>query len=371
MSSSEGEDNKPTSKGTNYPAKPKVEETTELENDQDDEEEEEQNIKEGSDAISKQFTGVYVQIRNPQLKDGGAFSKKFTDYEVAGNDKHGQFSVRRRYKEFNELRAKLVDNWPGFFIPPIPEKKSTGNTNPDFVNQRQHALNHFMSRCGRMPHIFYSQEMQYFVRSTDNFSKNLAQIKPLTPTAMFQRNKEHFTEYDKELTEKVQKSVNKYFQTLESTIKFFQKFRSNAKNIQLIRPKFKSLKTHFMKYAVSDYKNKLKGVENKKFVEDRFKEYQKLEKEDDLTELLRSMKDLELDLTSFLLIKNDLEVMKLNVEKIKRKQEEANKSLTKVRSMEANEVKDGMFKKVSKNEMIQKLEKEITDVISSLTLDSV
>ena len=53
MSSSEGEDNKPIPKGTNYPAKPKVEETTELENDQDDEEEEEQNIKEGSDAISK------------------------------------------------------------------------------------------------------------------------------------------------------------------------------------------------------------------------------------------------------------------------------------------------------------------------------
>lgn len=90
MSSSEGEDTNPKAKGTNYPpAKPKVEETTELENDQDDDEEEEQNIKEGSDAISKQFTGVSVQVRNPQLKDGGAFSKKFTDYEVAGNDKHG------------------------------------------------------------------------------------------------------------------------------------------------------------------------------------------------------------------------------------------------------------------------------------------
>ena len=188
---------------------------------------------------------------------------------------------------------------------------------------------------------------------------------------MYQRNKEHFTEYDKELTEKVQKSVKKYFQTLESTIKFFQKFRANAKNMQAIRPKFKSLKTHFMKYAVSDYKNKLKGAENKKAVEDKFKEYQKLEKEDDLTDFLRSMKDLELDLTSFLLIKNDLEVMKVNVEKIKKKQEEANKSLTKVRSMEANEVKDGMFKKVSKNEMIQKLEKEISDVGFTLTLDPI
>lgn len=363
--SSEEEDNNPhypkPQKGDkqnakSYPAQ--AEETTELDNEND--EEDDQNIQD-NEAIASQRTGVVISVVNPQLKDGGMMQKKYTDYEVSGQDKHGSFSVRRRYKEFNELRAKLVENWPGFFIPPIPEKKSTGNTDPTFVKQRLHALHHFIERCGKMPHIYYSQEMQHFIRA-DNFTKTLATVKTLTPTAMYQRNKEFFAEYDKELNDKVQKSLKKYFETLEKTLKFFDSFRNNAKNMQAIRPKFKSLKAHFMKYAVSDYKNKLKGQEIKKAVDDKCKEYQKAEKEDDLTEFLRNIKDLQLDLRSFSLIKNDLDDMKKNVEKIKKKQEEANKNLTKVRSMEANEVKDGMFKKISKAEMITKLEKEIEEV---------
>ncbi len=361
--SSEEEDNNPhypsPQKGDKQNAKPQIEETTELDNDQEDDED--QNLQDNNEAIAKQRTGVVVTVGNPLLKDGGMMQKKFTDYEVSGQDKHGSFSVRRRYKEFNQLRAKLVENWPGFFIPPIPEKKSTGNTDPTFVKQRQHALNHFMERCGRMPHIFYSQEMQHFIRA-DNFTKVLATVKTLTPTAMYQRNKEHFAEYDKELNDKVQKSLKKYFETLDKTLKFFESFRNNAKTMQAIRPKFKSVKAHFMKYAVSDYKNKLKGTEAKAVVDAKCKEYQKAEKEDDLSEFLRNLKDLQLDLSSFSQIKGDLEEMKKSVDKIKKKQEEANKNLTKVRSMEANEVKDGMFKKVSKAEMITKLEKEIEEV---------
>ena len=46
-------------------------------------------------------------------------------------------------------------------------------------------------------------------------------IKPLTPTQMYKRNQSLFPEYDKEMTDKTEKSVKKYFQTLESTIKFF------------------------------------------------------------------------------------------------------------------------------------------------------
>lgn len=362
--SSEEEDVNPTVKkgAEKQTAKPQQDESPELENDTEQDDDEDQNIQDSNDVISKQITGVAVGVTNPLLKDGGTFHKKFTDYEVSGTDKFGAFVVRRRYTEFNELRAKLVENWPGFFIPPIPEKKSTGNTDPKFVQQRLHALNHFMERCGRMPHIFYSQELQMFVRATDNFSKALAGVKTLTPTAMYQRNKEHFAEYDKELNDKVQKSLKKYFTTLESTLKFFTKFRANAKNMQLIRPKLKSLKTHFMKYAVSDYKNKLKGPEAKKVVDDKFKEYQKVEKDDDLTQFLANIKDLQLDLSSFSMIKNDLEDMKKQVEKIKKKQEEANKTLTKVRSMEAGEVKDGMFKKIGKNEMIAKLEREVEEV---------
>ena len=131
------------------------------------------------------------------------------------------------------------------------------------------------------------------------------------------------------------------------------------------RSKFKTLKTQFVKYAINDYKNKLKGDDSKKAVDEQFKDYQRTERDDDLVDFLRNLKDLELDLNSFFNIKEDLKRIRNNIEKIKKRQEEANKNLAKVRSQESEEIKDGLFKKVSKTEMIKKLESEIADVNSN------
>ncbi len=281
------------------------------------------------------------------------------------HDRNGGFNVKRRYNDFNELRKKLVENWPGFFIPPIPEKKTTGNTDPEFVRQRQHMLNHFMVRCAKMQHIFYSDEMQMFIRfNGSDLGKSLAGIKVLTPTQMYDRNKALFPEYDKDLNDKVERSVKKYFSTLESTIKFFNRFRAIAKNIYGFRSKFKALKTQFVKYAINDYKNKMKSDDYKKQIEDQFKDYQRVERDDDLANFLRSMKDLELDLNGFFNIKEDLKKIRVNIEKIKKKQEEANRNLAKVRSQEAEVISDGLFKKVPKKDMIERLDREVSEVVS-------
>lgn len=370
MSSDEEEYN-PTAKkadGKQPTKQAAVEENTELDKEEEQyDEEEEKNLRDNDSAIKKQRTGIIIKVDNPTIKDAGAFSKNYTVYDVTGSDKNGSFNVKRRYNEFNELRSKLCDNWPGFFIPPIPEKKSTGNTNPEFVKQRQYSLNHFMMRCAKMPHIFYSTEMQDFLRYTGgDLGKHLSGLKALNPTQMYARNRELFPEYDRDLNEKVERSVKKYFQTLESTILFFNKFRNNAKALYSFREKFKLLKTNFLKYAINDYKNKLKGDEPKKAVEDKFKDYAGTEKTDDLKDFLRNMKDLELDLKSFVLIKEDMKNVKNTISKIKKKQEEAQKNLAKVRSQESEEVKDGLFKKMTKTERISQLEKEINDCQSDI-----
>lgn len=365
--SSEEEDNNPKHQETKIQPgnKGKIieEETTELEKEEVYDEEEDANLKENDSAIKKQLTGIVVKVDNPQMKDGGTFGKNFTVYDVSGSDRNGSFNVKRRYNEFNELRRKLVENWPGYFIPPIPEKKTTGNTDPEFVKQRQHMLDHFMSRCGKMQHIFYSDEMQMFLRFTgSDLVKSLGGIRVLTPTQMYERNKALFPEYDKDLTDKVERSVKKYFSTLESTIKFFNRFRAIAKNMYGFRAKFKVLKSQFVKYAINDYKNKLKGDEFKKQIDDQFKDYQRTEREDDLADFLRSLKDLELDLNSFFNIKEDLKKIRTTIEKIRKKQEDANRNLAKTRSHESEEIKDGFFKKVSKTDMIKKLEQEVSEV---------
>ena len=160
----------------------------------------------------------------------------------------------------------------------------------------------------------------------------------------------------------------KYFLSLDRTVKFFNSFRASAKNLYAQRSKFKILKTHFMRYAINDYKNKLKDEGDKRRIMENCNNYIKMEREDDLSEFLKKLKDLESDLASFYLIKKDIEMITTQIIKTKKRQEEANNNLTKTRSLEGNEVKDGLFKKISKQERLQQLENEITQVENLLTV---
>ena len=47
----------------------------------------------------------------------------FVTYEVSGRDPHGNFIMRRRFREFLLLRNKLVERFAGMYIPPISSKR--------------------------------------------------------------------------------------------------------------------------------------------------------------------------------------------------------------------------------------------------------
>jgi hypothetical protein len=50
-------------------------------------------------------------------------------YLVTGSDPHGDFNIRRRYREFLLLRNKLVERFIGMYIPPIPSKRAAVKRN--------------------------------------------------------------------------------------------------------------------------------------------------------------------------------------------------------------------------------------------------
>jgi hypothetical protein len=54
---------------------------------------------------------------------GGGMGGGHTAYNMKGSDGNGEFDVTRRYKEFLVFRETLTKRFPGFFIPPIPEKQ--------------------------------------------------------------------------------------------------------------------------------------------------------------------------------------------------------------------------------------------------------
>jgi hypothetical protein len=52
----------------------------------------------------------------------------FVVYTVYGVLNKERFEIYRRYSDFVVLRESLCEIFPGLYVPPIPPKKSIGNT---------------------------------------------------------------------------------------------------------------------------------------------------------------------------------------------------------------------------------------------------
>lgn len=70
----------------------------------------------------------------------------------------------RRYKEFNLLREILVKRFPGLYVPPVPPKKSVGNMESHFIEERRYLLDLFIRQLVRCPYLYESDEFRIFVR---------------------------------------------------------------------------------------------------------------------------------------------------------------------------------------------------------------
>ena len=77
-------------------------------------------------------------------------------YKIRGSDHLGEFEVFRRYKQFHLLRNVLFSRFMGLYVPPIPEKKSIGNTEDHFVEERRFFLDKFMKDIAGLPYLYES-----------------------------------------------------------------------------------------------------------------------------------------------------------------------------------------------------------------------
>ena len=102
------------------------------------------------------------------IKSGGHIR-----YLVTGEDADGPFEETRRFKEFYALRAVLATKWPGCYIPAIPEKKTFGNNDEGFVEERRSLLERFMKEVARFEYITHSKEFRTFSREKGDIEKLL------------------------------------------------------------------------------------------------------------------------------------------------------------------------------------------------------
>ena len=79
----------------------------------------------------KKLSTYPMFINNPKKIDKTVGS--YIAYTLNGTDVTEQLT--RRYSDFFALYEKLLQRWPGIYIPRIPPKKITGNLDPIVIKQ--------------------------------------------------------------------------------------------------------------------------------------------------------------------------------------------------------------------------------------------
>ena len=124
-------------------------------------------------------------------KDG---IKEFTSYTLQGSKIPEP--VSRRYRDFDALRRKFLERWPGIFIPNIPHKKAIGSTDKEIVDLRIEMINRFLKKLSHIDYLFNSDEMELFLQNSNNVPKTLENIKQDSYQELLKKYSGVFTDYD-------------------------------------------------------------------------------------------------------------------------------------------------------------------------------
>ena len=162
----------------------------------------------------------------------------YTSYTLQGSKIPEPLS--RRYRDFDALRKKLVERWPGVFIPNIPHKKTMGNTDKEIVGLRIEMINRFLKKLSKIDYLFNSDEMELFLQNSNNVPKTLDNIKEDTFEELLKKYSSTFTDYDdnfdtstgKSAQDEFAKKLNENYPKLRSFRAFIAQAKERFKEVQ-------------------------------------------------------------------------------------------------------------------------------------------
>ena len=295
---------------------------------------------------------------------------------LLGLANHLQFSIsgkdipqgiKRRYNDFLQLREKLIENWPGVYIPNIPSKKKVGELNRKTVLLRIRALNVFLSNISKIPFLSQSEEIKSFQTLTDDFGKAIEKMPKSSFVEILEKYKNAFPTYN----------VNYDFNQGKEKINLFNSFLKKIKNnlstfkkavdISVDKRKEDILqyfeithnlisyeKTNIMKY-IDDYYDKLifNNEKNSKLKEkfEKINEYLN----NPFENVYNWLYDEEKDVQAMIEAINGINILEMNYNKLKQKDESIENDIKKLESGQQGFIKN-IFKK--KEESLSELNQE-------------
>ena len=206
-----------------------------------------------------------MYVTNPQyIKEG---VKGFTFYSLKGTKVPEVLS--RRYRDFNALRKKMVEKWPGIYIPKLPDKKKVGAKGQKISPIKIDVINRFLKKISKIKYLMESEEMGLFLHNTSNVEKTLEGIKPPNYEELSKKYFNTFTEYDENFDTKTGKDEQDLFEKkiLESLVKMktfmalvsaaMERFNDEQENYSAVINMLSLYEKESLSNFVDDQENKL------------------------------------------------------------------------------------------------------------------
>ena len=169
-----------------------------------------------------------MYIENPEKKEKNIGS--FISYTLNGTDITEKMS--RRYSDFFALYEKLVQRWPGVYIPKIPPKIMTKTTSKKTIKIRLRLLNRFCLNLSKIDYLYNSEETNIFKGNSQDIANLINKLPELSLEEIVKRMKEAFPQYDENYDILLGKpkitEFNNYLKKHLKTIESFQKVVETA-----------------------------------------------------------------------------------------------------------------------------------------------
>jgi len=206
-----------------------------------------------------------MYVSDPQyIKEG---VKGFTFYSLKGS--HVPEDISRRYRDFDALRKKMVERWPGVFIPKLPNKKNLANKGKKLSLIRVEMINRFLKKVSKISYLLNSEEMKLFLQNTSNFGKSFDNLKTPNYEDLAKKYFSTFLEYDdnfdtkmgKEEQDKFEKklvdSQPKIKQFLSLVTAAMERYSDEQENYSAVTKMLSSYEKEFLSNFVNNEENNM------------------------------------------------------------------------------------------------------------------
>ena len=140
----------------------------------------------------KELSTYPMYIENPEKHEKNIGT--FISYTLNGTDITEKMS--RRYSDFFALYEKLLQRWPGVYIPRIPPKLITKNTSRKRTKRRMRLLNRFCLNLSNIDYLYACEETSLFRGNTQDVANLINKLPEFNLDEILHRMKDAFPEYN-------------------------------------------------------------------------------------------------------------------------------------------------------------------------------